>query len=504
VDSGQHKIARYDADRAIDSLELERVPRDAADQRAGRAGRTAPGVVIRLWDERDRLRPHREAEIHRVDLSSALLDVVAWGGDPWSFEWFDPPSPASLQQAARLLERLGALEGTRVTAIGDQLQRLPLHPRLGRILIEAGAAFEAAVVCAVLSERSFAPARHMATTSDLLSAVDDFDRLPSHVRQVARQIHEFATRVMTARARAHVGDVDLRRAIFLGYPDRLARRRSRGSPRLVLASGHGAVLLAESGVTEGEFLVAAEVQAGRTGPGSEARVRIASRVEPAWIEPHLTVSAEHRFDAASGTVRAVELCKYDSLVVSERAAEADPHEAARMLAAEYLRGDLPRKDAQLLRRLRFAGRPIAVEDLAATAARGARRLADVSLIDAVPADLGRLLEREAPERLSLPSGRTAALEYQEDGSVQAAVKLQELFGLADTPRVGTRREPVLLLLLAPNGRPVQTTRDLRSFWDRTYPEVRRELRGRYPKHPWPEDPWTAPPTAKTTSRHSRR
>ncbi|HET7219593.1 MAG TPA: ATP-dependent helicase C-terminal domain-containing protein, partial [Vicinamibacterales bacterium] len=157
-------------------------------------------------------------------------------------------------------------------------------------------------------------------------------------------------------------------------------------------------------------------------------------------------------------------------------------------------------DEQLVRRLRFAGLAIDLPSLAARAAASARSLVELSLIDALTYAETKQLDDEAPPAIEVPSGRKAALEYHDDGTVSAEVKLQELFGLAETPRVGRRQEPVLLSLLAPNGRPVQMTRDLRSFWERTYPVVRKELRGRYPKHPWPEDPWTAPPTARTVRK----
>jgi ATP-dependent helicase HrpB len=500
VDSGLHKVARYDAGRAIDSLVLERIPQDSADQRAGRAGRTAPGIAIRLWDERDRLRPHREPEIERIDLSATVLDVIAWGGDPAAFEWFEPPTADAVNAARELLQRLGALEGSRLTDLGRQLQRLPLHPRLGRILAASGGAFEAAVVSAVLSERTFLQERTAATSCDLLTAIDRFEDLPRRTRRAAREIHAVAAKVFGRSSRRRLGEMDLRRAILAAYPDRVARRRAPGTPRLVLASGHGALLAPESGVVEGEFLVALDVQAGRAGAGSEARVRIASRVEREWLENALTSSIDHRFDRATGVVRAIELLTYGQLVVAEHQAAADPAVAADLLIAALLeRGPSP-EDEQLLRRLRFAGHPISFEVLAKAAVTGARRLSDVELGRGVGSEVRRALEAHAPERLRVPSGRTVQLDYQEDGTVQASVKLQELFGLVETPRVGLRREPVLLLLLAPNGRPVQTTRDLRSFWERTYTEVRKELRGRYPKHPWPEDPLSAPPTARTKKR----
>jgi ATP-dependent helicase HrpB len=231
-------------------------------------------------------------------------------------------------------------------------------------------------------------------------------------------------------------------------------------------------------------------------------VRLASRVERDWLEP-TEQTLEHRLDETTGTVRALEVERYDALVLLERPARVDPERAAALLAEAYLARGPRDEDVRLLRRLAFAGQPADLEDLVRAAARAARRVDDISLRAAVRPDVARALDALAPERLAVPSGRTAALEYREDGTVAASVKLQELFGLAETPRVGAKREPVILLLLAPNGRPVQTTRDLKSFWERTYPDVRKELRGRYPKHPWPEDPWTAAPTARAT-RQARR
>jgi ATP-dependent helicase HrpB len=208
----------------------------------------------------------------------------------------------------------------------------------------------------------------------------------------------------------------------------------------------------------------------------------------------------HRFDKNSGRVRAFAVDRYDALVLAERPVAADPEVAARLLADAWVeRGPLD-DDTRLLRRLRFAGQDADLPALLRAAAYGVRSLNEVQLDRALPPDVVRTVDRDAPQSLLVPSGRHMRLEYNEDGTVSASVKLQEVFGLAETPRIGPRREPVLLALTAPNGRPVQLTRDLRSFWDRTYPEVRKELRGRYPKHPWPEDPWTAPPTARTTKR----
>ncbi len=483
VDAGVHKVARYDADRAIDTLVTERITADAAEQRAGRAGRLAPGVVRRLWDARDRLRPHREPEIHRVDLSSALLDVLAWGGDPRTFEWFEAPKPDSIDAALGLLARLGLVEThaggvARPTDIGDEARRLPMHPRLARIVVAARRAereladdgdrrFSRAVeqACAFLADGHRLPPRHAATTCDLLAVVDG--------------------------GQSSIAEETFRRAIFAGFPDRIARRRMPGGASLLLSSGTGATLGRESGVHDAEFLAAIDVTNGV--------VRIASAVGREWLEP-TAAETVHRFDTASGTVKAALVKRYDALVLSEHPVAPDAETAARLLADAWMARGPRDEDERVIRRVRFAAIEVDLDALVRTAAYGRRSLAEIDLAGALPSSVRRDLDRLAPETIDVPSGRRMRLDYAEDGSVSAAVKLQELFGLAETPRIGPRREPVLFALLAPNGRPVQMTRDLRSFWDRTYPEVRKELRGRYPKHPWPDDPWNATATHRTKRR----
>ena len=497
VDSGLQKVARYDPDRAIDSLETERISRDSADQRAGRAGRLGPGVVVRLWHQADRLAPHREPEIHRIDLSGPILDILAWGGDPCALEWFDPPLRDAIDAAFDLLDRLGATEARRLMPLGRSMQRLPVHPRLARVLLEAAGAREAALACAILSERRFAPAGTSPTTeSDLLSAVERAGALPGHVLRAADALGAISGRSRSAP----LGESAFRRVLLAGYPDRVARRREPGSPRLLLATGHGAVLAPESGVRDAEYLVALDVAAGRRGEGQEARVRMASAIEREWLTPWFA-RVEHEL-GGDGAVRAVSRDYYGAIALSERPANPDPEVARQLLTEAYLARGLSSADEQLVRRLRFAGLEIDVRDLVAQAAAGRRSLLEIDLAAGLARDVRQALDRNAPDSITVPSGRRASLDYQEDGSVVAAVKLQELFGLADTPRVGPTRAPVVLSLLAPNGRPVQVTRDLRSFWERTYPEVRKELRGRYPRHPWPEDPWKAVPTARTTRKGS--
>jgi ATP-dependent helicase HrpB len=493
VDSGLHKVARYDADRAIDSLDTERITADAADQRAGRAARTAPGIAIRLWDARDRLRAHREPEIHRIDLSAAVLDVIAWGTDPRHLGWFERPDDDRIRAAVSLLERLGAIHGGALTETGRKMQRLPLHPRLARMFVAGNGAWPIAQACALLSERHLLPPRTASTTSDLLSAIDQWGALPGHVRATAASIAAGAPR-------ASLPESAFRRAVFAGYPDRLAQRRSPQSPRLLLSSGAGAALAPQSGVVDGEFLVALDIQASTRPNDPDARVRLASLVDRDWLEP-TGIDVMHRLDDR-GVVKAVEIERYDALTLVERPVSADPEKRAEILADAWLKRGPREADAQWLRRLRFSGWAGDLAAVVQRAALGAHSLDAIDLAGALTFDERQRLDRDAPDTIQVPSGRTHHLEYDEDGTVSASVKLQELFGLADTPTVGPRKEPVRLALLAPNGRPVQTTRDLRSFWNTTYAEVRKELRGRYPRHPWPEDPWTAKPTARTTRKTS--
>jgi ATP-dependent helicase HrpB len=486
VDMGLHKVARYDPARAIDSLDTERVSQDAADQRAGRAGRVRAGTVVRLWDARDRLRPHREPEIARVDLAAVVLDLAAWGVAPSVFSWFEAPPPHAVDAAIDLLRRLEAIDAAgRLTPIGRQLIRLPIHPRLGRILLEAGGSRQAALAAALLSERHATPPTRGATSCDLLAAVEREQELPPHVSRVAREIGEAYRRATGEAPSTHIREADFRRAVLAGYPDRVARRRSPKGDRVVLASGTGAKLGRESGVHDAEWLVAVDVTAG-TAPGAEALVRIATRIEREWLQ---TTSSEVRHEMIDGVVRAWRADRYDALTLGEQPARIDPETAADRVASAYIAHGPSEEDERWLNRLRFAGlaEDLPFETLVREAARGVTRLADVRLPAQVPLELSRRLDRDAPEFLSLPAGRRTPLHYRSDGRVVASVKLQHVFGVRETPRLGPRHTPVTFELLAPNGRPAQVTSDLASFWKTGYPVVRRELRARYPRHAWPEN-----------------
>src|SRR5688500_2625975 len=406
VDTGLHKVARYDADRAIDSLTLERISQDSADQRAGRAGRLQAGRAWRLWDARDRLRPHRQPEIARVDLAATVLDIAAWGGDARRVDWFESPPPDALDSAVALLRRLGAVDANgSMTALGARLARLPLHPRLGRILLEGGGDRALARACALLSERQTFVTRQGATPCDLLSAVDRDATLPPHVQSAARDIELRAREALSGEGnrRNPLSDQEFRRALLAGYPDRVARRRAPASDRFQLASGAGARLARESGVVNHELIVAVDVTAG-TASGSDALIRMATGLEPDWIQPTTTV-VEHEFDTSSQEVRAERVARYDALVLSRHAVRPDPVVSGDVLA-QALRARGPRPgDRALLDRLAFAGVDTTFEQLVERGAEGRVRLGDVDLADGVGGAERRALDRYAPERLRVPSGR---------------------------------------------------------------------------------------------------
>jgi ATP-dependent helicase HrpB len=454
IDSGVHKVLRFDPDTAVDHLVVERIAADSAEQRSGRAGRTQAGHCIRLWDARDILRPHREPDIRRVDLAPSLLDIIAWGGDPRTFAWFERPAEERIDAGMELLCALGAIDNGRLTNDGASLRSLPLHPRLGRILIDARGADEAIAIVAKLGGGGPAEERELASIARTFLGND---------------------------YRRHVDDSTMRRALLAGYPDRVAQRREEKSPRLLLSSGTGATLAREIDDGNGEFLVILDI----TGD----LVRMARVVEREWLVPtHSEIV--HQFDGSR--VRAIERSWYGAILLHEQSIAPEVADVERILA-EHATPDTP-----LVRRMAFAGIDVDWRELTAAAVAGKDRLDDVRV--ELPFQLRRKLDELAPASFGLPSGRSAKLDYRDDGSVLASAKLQELFGLAESPRIGPHRTPITFALLSPGGRPVQITQDLRSFWNGAYQEVRKELRGRYPKHPWPEDPWSAPATHRAKRR----
>jgi ATP-dependent helicase HrpB len=498
VDSGLEKVARYDAALALDTLSVERISQAAADQRAGRAGRTGAGRVYRLWEATSRLRPYRDADIHRIDLAGAVLDIAGWGGDARSLDWFSPPRAEAVDAACALLHRMGALKANRITEVGARMLALPLPPRLARFVVAADGHPDAIRAAVFLSERRTWSLRSSATTSDVLPALDQWNEVAEHVRLAAGRIQAVLAPARSPAHRTSMPEADLRHALLTAYPDRVAQRRALHSPRFLMSTGTGAVLTPESGVRTADYLIALELQGPTRKTDAESRIRVASAVDRDWLTAtgsDMTYSVDER-----GVVKARARQKYDALILRQDDVAPDPDRAAQLMAEAWAARPRTEAEQQVLARLRFAGARIDIDATITAAARGVRSVDDIDLARALPHDVGQALARNAPESVTVPSGRNVPLVYRDDGTVSASVKLQELFGLAETPHVGPQRQPVILLLLAPNGRPVQTTRDLKSFWDRTYPDVRKELRGRYPKHPWPDDPWSAVPTHRTKRR----
>jgi ATP-dependent RNA helicase HrpB len=550
VDTGLARVLRHDPALGLDRLEIGRISRASADQRAGRAGREGPGLCLRLWTaaEQRGLREREEPEIRRIDLAGPALELLCWGEtDLEGFGWFEAPAPAALQRARELLRLLGALGEHHVTALGRQMGALPVHPRLARLLVEGhrlGHPEEAARIAALLSERDpFArePKRPGRTRSDVLDRLDALESLDrGAARFVLRSAHELAERVerelgreARARSRSRPDGTDsgrdeaLMRALLAAFPDRLARRREPGGRRAVLVGGRGVQLADDSGVLDPELFLCIDLDAGRRGERAEALVRLASGVEPGWLpSERLSTTTELELDGDTGRVVARQRTRYANLVIAEKEVPPEPARAAAVLAeaaARDLEGALPLHEPAVerwLSRVRCLaewmpelGLPRFTDEelrgLLPDLCSGRRSLDDLRRAPLLPLLEGKLthrqrqaLEREAPERLQVPSGSRIALVYEAGKPPVLPVKIQELFGLADTPRVAAGRVEVVLHLLAPNGRPQQVTKDLRSFWDTTYQQVRKELRGRYPKHAWPEDPWNAPAQRRPQRRRS--
>lgn len=557
VDSGFARVLRYDPGVGLDRLELERISRASAEQRAGRAGRTQPGRCLRLWTERVQrsLRVEEEPEVARVDLAGPVLQLVSFGEpDVFRFAWFEAPPRAALERALELLRELGALElrstdgVASLTRIGRDLARLPVHPRIGRLLLEGAARDvleEAALAAALLEERDpflrrpggRAASRHRSDsdTWDRILALEDFERSgtsSSLVGELNRGAANFVLRARDAlladaerrtgtRAQGPGEELEFRRALLSAYPDRVVRRRAGEPQRGVLVGGRGVRLADESAVHDGELYVAVEIDAGRAGERSEALVRQASRIEREWLPRELIqTGVETGFDEASGRVTGWKRTRFLDLVLDEVQSNVSEEDAARELAAAAAR-DLPRalglereEVASWLARVRSlalwmpeSGLPALDEARFAEwlpeICTGARSFEDLRRFDLVGFLRGKLgwklaqfVDAEAPERLAVPTGSQIRLRYEPGKPPVLAVRIQEVFGLARTPRVAGGRIKVLLHLLAPNYRPQQVTDDLESFWNGAYFEVRKDLRARYPKHSWPEDPWNAPPQRK--------
>jgi ATP-dependent helicase HrpB len=561
IDSGLARVAGYDPRRGLDKLELKRISKASATQRAGRAGRTAPGQCLRLWAEREqRFLPDFELpEIRRLDLCGTVLAMHAWGqSDPRKFGWFEPPAEEAIASAERLLEMLGALTAEtngKITPLGHRMLALPVHPRLARLLLAAAGAGllrEGATVAALLSEKDLlrsevapggARGPREQGPSDLLLRLDllaraEADRFSHALRDVgidpiaARQVARTRDELLRISRRLPQGklhgpaDEALLKLPLWAYPDRVCRRRG-GADRGVMVGGGGVKLAPESAVTRAEFFVALDARHDERSVTREALVRVASEVRVEWLEemfPHeLRRERDVVYDAERDRVVGRSLVRYRDLILHEdQNAALDPTLAARALAesakpqaAEIFASH--EGAANLLARVALLREKMPehpwpkfdadeLTDLLAEAAHGKRSIEELRraplaglLTSRLQWPLDRLLEEHAPEAITVPTGSRIRVTYAIGQSPVLAVRLQELFGWTDTPRLAAGRAPVLLHLLGPNYRPVQITDDLRSFWSTTYFQVRKDLRVRYPKHSWPEDPLTAKPVAKGRS-----
>jgi ATP-dependent helicase HrpB len=556
VDTGVARSLVFDPHVGLDRLQLVQISQASADQRAGRAGRTRPGVCLRLWPERTHRhrRSHDEPEIRRLDLANPVLQLRAWGEmDLKGFPWFEPPSAAAIEQAETLLRRLDALDARgNVTELGQAMARLPVSPRLGRMLLEGrrlGQAKTVALAAALLSERDPfpraegdasvrrpSPASSDSDVLDRLAALEAFERSGRLDTPLGR-IHRSAARFVL-----HVRDQLLRemqqasatqpseeataaeavlRALLAAFPDRLARRTSPGSRFGRMVGGRGVRLAASSAVRDAPLFLAVEVDRGT----SEALVWKASAVKRDWLPAeHLSLRTEVEFDTDARRVVARRRVYWEDVLLEETPEGLpDSEDVARILAAaaaESLDAVFPWDDpatVDYVNRVRCLaqwmpelGLPNLDEQglraLLPTISQGCRSFEELRRAPWLGVIRGLLtpeqwqaVEREAPARLQVPSGNSIKLHYQAGKPPVLAVRIQEVFGLLETPRVARGRVAVLLHLLAPNMRPQQVTDDLASFWKTTYHQVRKDLRRRYPKHAWPEDPYRA-----TAERRPRR
>lgn len=553
IDTGLARSPRFDPAIGLERLELGRISRASADQRTGRAGRTGPGRCHRLWTRgADRGLLARDVPaVRRADLTRTVLEIYAWGSDPRDFGWFEPPPLAHIERAEATLERLGALEQGKVTALGASLLALPAHPRLARVVVEGhrrGQLEAAATAAALAAERDlFIEPPHITGDSDLelrldaLSAVERGRTPPGVSRRRAREVAKARDQlVRVARgalgaergARQPQSDAStIARLLLSGFPDRVAQRRGPRSARFKLANGTGARLSENSVVRDAPLIIAVNLRGARRGERSEHVIEIAAALDPSALS--LEEAVVTRFDPDREAVIQLRSRRYLALELETvpAGAGADPDAVAEALAiaaaADPVRAfrwpDTPAV-AGLITRLRWLARarpelgmptfdaldvppspPAEPDPLIVTLCVGRRSFTDLrklplaSMLDGlIPYPVRAQLDRLAPARMTLPDGTTKAIEYRDDGPPVLATRFERLFGVDSTPEVAG--VPLMLHLLAPNRRPVQVTADLPSFWRNTYPQVRKELRGRYPKHPWPEDPLTAPPGVRRRRR----
>lgn len=528
VDSGLARVPRYEPDIGLTRLETVRVSRAAADQRRGRAGRTEPGVCYRLWDEPQTasLAPYTQPEILSADLSSLVLDLAQWGvADPSALSFLDPPPQPAWKEAKSLLEELNALDGDgRITAEGKSLRALALPPRLARMIVDshrAGEGEAAAEIAAILTERGLG-----GDSADLEHRRDQFRRDRSPRAASARDLARRWASQVAASEKAATGEGDLSTGLMLAYafPDRVARNRGNGS--FVLANGRGAAVEQTSSLARAPYIAIGEM----TGTAASGRILLAAQITQDEIEQHF---AEHietvdeiSFDRGAMALRARRKRALHAITLSEATLGVSPSEdTARIFADGLIAAGLDRlpwkaakqwRDRVMFLRkaegdswpdLSDEGLIARRDDWLLPALYDKIALKDISagdlsdaLMALLPWEMRARLDREAPTHFEAPTGSVLAIDYEAEQGPTIAVRLQELFGLNTHPSIAAGKVPLVLELLSPAQRPVQVTRDLPGFWRGSYSAVRSDLRGRYPRHPWPEDPASALPTRRVKPR----
>lgn len=505
VDTGLARAPRFDARTGMTRLRTVPVSRASADQRAGRAGRTAPGTAYRLWSkvEHGTRRAHTDPEISAVDLAGLVLELAVWGvTDPAALPFLDPPPPGAVAEGKKLLGALGALDGDRPTALGYRMAQLPLHPRLARMVAVDGS-FLACVLAALVEERDVLSGRPDELPADLAHRVRVVAGLVDDPRARGAERVRATARDIARRAGIPEDDIDpdsSGRALALAFPDRLAVRRG-GPGRFQLRAGPTAWVPDDDSLAVEGFLVAADLDGRRR----DARIRLAAALDPADVAELFAAEVEEDtrlfWDGRRVVARAERRLGGVVLDLADRPAVPGPETTAIVVGHARRAGILPGDAGRaLLARIAFlrgvAGDPWPEwddDDAVSVAADGAAlvSLADAERLDVAGAlrrRLGRLaaeLDRLAPTALVLPSGRRAPLSY-DDGRPAVSVPVQEMYGTSSHPAVAG--VPVLLRLLSPAGRPIQITSDLAGFWTGSWAQVRREMAGRYPKHSWPVDP----------------
>lgn len=515
IDTGFKRLPRFDPATGMTALETLRVSLAAADQRRGRAGRLGPGINYRLWPETETraLSPHDQPEIFVADLAPLVLELAAWGvNDASALPWLDAPPSAAFAQAQDLLRRLEAIDASgKITAMGRSMVKLPLHPRLAH-MVARGQSMEAAELAALLSERDDLPRSAGADLSERLQLVRGPAR--GRIRQTARQIRQIAG------ITDDTGEMSVGALVALAFPDRVAQRRG-GDRRYRLSGGGGAILPEHDGLAVHDYLAIATTD----GAAGDQKIFLAAPLTRREIDDLFTEQIVQQdgvaWDSRARAVTAAKLKRFGALVLDERPiTNADPSliaEAMLQGVGEMGLASLPWTEAAhaFRARVRFLRRllpeegwpDLSDEALAASLAdwllpwlAGISRKSHLERLDMleimrglVPHELLRRMEQLAPVRIEVPSGAECRIDYDTETDPILRVRLQEMFGLAKTPSIANGRAQLRIELLSPAGRPLAVTQSLETFWTNGYPSVRSDMRGRYPKHSWPEDPLNTAP-----------